>query len=282
LTLIGGSTLAQHAIGIRAIALATAGPTVAPIATAADVLEGVPSANVRASQEWQAADNAAASVISSLRVEEYVGNFAAVRQGETGQPQLVDSRDLDRAITRFLDDPEARLLEASTSTVDPVLAQHAKRLLDALRACAHDTFEAANEAQGVVERLLEGHTPAQVARLAEQVGTTANDSGFFRPADKFREFRQAIDDLDQSIPPGSLELRADDLGTLVRGQWAVRETDRLAEALKTVKHVMVETKRESERSGTGAGDVSALETSVKAQLTELSTLARSFSSGGKK
>lgn len=282
LTLIGGSTLARQAIGIRAIALAVAGRKVAAAATAADVLEGTAGAIVRASQEWQAADEAAATIIASLRVEEYVGNFAAVRQGESGQPQVVDPRELDEAIKRFLDDPEARLVEVSASTVDPILAQHAKRLLDALRACASNTFEAATAAHGIVTTSLEGHTPAQVARLAEQVGTTANDSGFFRPADKFREFRQAIDDLDRSAPPSSLGLHADDLGTLVRGQWGIRETDRLADALRTVKHVMVETKRESERSGTGAGDVSALETSVRAQLAELAALAKSFGSGGKR
>jgi hypothetical protein len=278
---IGGSNLAQQAIGIRAVALATAGRDVDASATAADVL-GALSGNGRASQQWQAAEAVAESVISSLRTEEYVGNFAAVRQGETGQPQIVDPRELNDVISRFLEDPEACLLEASTSTVDPILAQHAKRLLDALRECAGGTFEAANEAERIVSMLLEGHAPAKVARLAEQVGTTANESGFFRPADRFREFRQAIEVLDRSSPPSPLMLRTDDLGSLVRGQRAIRESDRLAEALKTVRHAMAETKRESERSGTGAGDVSALETSVKAQLTELSVLAQSFGSGGKR
>lgn len=282
LAFIGGSTLAQQAMGVRVVALATAGARLPTNLTAADVLEGGPSANVRASREWQAANDAAEAIISSLRVDEYVGNFAAVRQGETGQPQLVDSHQLDGAIQRFLDDPELCLFETSTSPVDPILAQHAKRLLGALKACAHDTFEASTEAQGVVVTLLEGHTPAQVARLAEQVGTTANDSGFFRPADRFREFRQAIDRLDQAPAPGVLEIREHELGPLVRLQWAVRAMDQLAEALQTIKHIMFETKKESERGGTGAGDVSSLETSVKSQLAELSTLARSFGSGGRK
>lgn len=282
LTLIGGSALAQQAMGVRAVALAAAGGKVAADATAADVLEGVASGNVRASQEWQAVDEAAATIIANLRVDEYVGNFAAVRQGELGQPQIVDPRELDEAVKRFLGDPEARLGEAAVSTVDPILAQHAKRLLDALRACAGKSFESAKAAHETVTTLLEGHTPAQVARLAEQVGATAKESGFFRPADKYREFRQAIGDMDQSAPPSSLGPHLDDPGSLVRGQNGIRKTDRLAVALVTVKDTMVETKKESERSGTGAGDVSALQTSVRAQLAELAELAKSFGPGGEK
>jgi hypothetical protein len=282
LTLVGGSTLAQQAIGIRAVALAVAGGEIDTTATAANVLNGADGAHVPASPDWKAADEAAKTIIATLRVKEYVGTFAAVRQGESGQPQVVDPRELDRAIKRYLEDPEARLAEASASTVDPILADHATRLLEALRACASNTFDAATAAHGVVATLLEGHTPAQVARRAEQVGTTANESGFFRPADKFREFHQAIEDLDRFDPPNSLGLQADDLGSLVRGQRGIRETDRLATALATLKQVMHESKREAERNGSGAGDVSALEASVRAQLTELAALTKSFDSGGKK
>lgn len=282
LTLTGGSTLAQQAIGVRAVALATAGYNVDTLTTAAGVLEPARSVSVRSGQAWLEADAAAAAVISSLKVDEYVGSFSAVRQGETGQPQLVDPRDLDSAIKDFLDHPDERLAAVSASTVDPVLAQHASRLLGALRSCARGAFQGANEAHDTVSTLLQGHTPNQIARRAEQVGTTANAAGFFRPADRFREFRQAIEVLDQSPLPSLHAPRSEDLGSLVREQWALRETERLSAALKTVRQVMVETKKESERSNTGAGSVSTLEEAVKKQLAELSTLAKSFGTGGEK
>ncbi|WP_139812357.1 hypothetical protein [Prescottella equi] len=282
LEVTGGSTLAQQVVGIRAVALATAGHDATAIDTAARVLALNAGSSVPASRQWERADEAAAAVISSLRVDDYIGDFAAVRQGESGQPQLVDPRELDAAIGQFLQAPEARLTEAAGSTVDPILAQHAKRLLGALQDCADNTFVSATEAHNAVTTLLEGHTPEHVARRAEEVGKDARDAGFFRPADKYREFGRAVEVLDQASVPGAYELHDGTLGTLVGQQKSIREVGRLAEALVFLKHVMTETKKESERIGTAAGDVSTLETSVKNQLTELSTLVKSLQPGGQK
>ncbi|WP_267618368.1 ATP-binding protein [Gordonia bronchialis] len=278
----GGSRLAQQAIGVRAIALAAAGVDIASLGSAASVLASNIQGHVRADEAWQAADTVATRVVATLKVEESIGDFAAVRQGETGQPQLVEPRELDKAIADFLKAPKAALRQVSASTVDPTIAQNAKVLLDALEEALPNTVTLAKEAHSVALTLLEGHTPAQVGRLAEEVGTTARDEGsFFRPADKFREFRQAIDVLDLAPVPDADLLQDETLGAVVRQQKSIREAGRLAEALAFVKDVMAETKKEAERSGTRAGDISTLQASVKSQLTELSTLAKSLSSGGR-
>lgn len=278
----GGSRLARQAIGVRAVALATAGVDAASLSTAAGVLGADIKSRLPAVDVWRAADAVAASAVAALKVEEYIGEFAAVRQGETGQPQLVDPHELDEAVSYFLNEPEAALTEASSSQLDPIIAQHAKLLLDALSVSLPNVVAAAKEAYATAHSLLEGHLPALVARYVEKVGTTANDAGFFRPAENFREFRQAIDVLDESPQPGPQPLSREDLRTVICEQSSIRETDRLAKALTFVKHVMVETRKESERSGTRAGDVSETKRSVKEQLTELAVLGKSFGSGGKK
>ncbi|MGV9795276.1 hypothetical protein [Gordonia sp. NPDC003422] len=281
LAVTGGSRLAQQAIGVRAIALAASGVEIASLGTATGVLAASIQGRVRADAAWQVADAAAARVVATLKVEESIGDFAAVRQGETGQPQLVDPRELDKAIADFLENPIAALRQASASAVDPTIAQNADLLLDALEEALPNSVTSAKEAHSVALTLLEGHTPAQVGRSAADVGATARDDGsFFRPADKFLEFRQAIEVLDHAPVPDALLINDEKLGTVVRQQKSIREVVRLAEALEFVKYVMAETKKESLRSGTNAGDVSTLEASVRKQLTELSTLARSFASGG--
>lgn len=280
LAVTGGSRLAQQAIGLRAIALAAAGADVAPLNSAAGVLAGGLESRARANAAWQTADALATAVVAALKVEEYIGSFAAVRQGETGQPQLTDPRELDDAITEFLSDPETCLGELARSAVAPVLAQKAKDLLEALQSCAPGTFRSAIDAFGTANTLLEGRTPAELARFAEEVGTTARNAGLFRPPDSFREFSQAIAVLDQAPPPAPRPMLDGRIGTTVREQRAIRNAERVAENLSFVKHVMAETKRESARSGTAGGDVAALQSSVKALLAELSTLTRSFGAGG--
>lgn len=277
----GGSRLAQQAIGIRAVALAAGGADESLLREAAGVLRASLSSRTRASSAWQQADDTAVSVVAAVKTEEYIGEFAAVRQGANGLPQLVDPHDLEVAISKFLDDPEGALGDAGDSQ-DPVIAQQAKLLLKALTACVSDEIVAASEAHKVSKALLEKNSPMSLARRAEEVGTTAKDEGFFRPADKFREFRQAIEVLEASPHTGSHVFSGEDLGAVVRGQGSIREMVVLADALSFIQDVMGQTKEEAERSGTGVGDVSKLETSVKAKLKSLTELVNSLGSGGTK
>ena len=276
LELTGGSRLARQAIGVRAVALATAGWSAAKLGTAAAVLNPPDDSRPRASEAWAAADQVASGVIASLRVAEYVGEFAAVRQGESGQPQLVDPRELDEAIEAFLAEPTTALNEVAASKADPVLAQSAQQLAAALTAGAVAAVESATVAHETVTSLLEGHAPAVVAAAADEVGVLARDGGFFRPADKWPEFRSALEVLSGATSNKAPVLGKGDVGGVVRNQSAIREVERLAKALRFVKFVMEETKKESERGGGQAGDVSALRTEVKTQVDEVAKLAKSL------
>lgn len=281
LELSGGTRLARQAVGVRAVALATAGWNAPTLGTTAAVLNPPDGPRPRASEAWAGADQVASGIIASLRVEEYVGEFAAVRQGETGQPQLVDPLDLDDAIEQFLADPKAALDEVAASKADPVLAQSAQQLLAALAAGARGAADSAKQAYETVTSLLEGHSPAVVASSAEEVGVLARDGGFFRPSDKWLEFRSAIELISAATTGDAPVISDGDVGAVVRSQRAIRELERLAKALTFVQHVMWETKKESERGGGHAGDVSTLRAKVRTQVQELAKLANSLGSEGK-
>lgn len=276
LELTGGSQLARNAVGLRAVALATAGWNATALGTTSAVLNPPDQPRFRASDAWAGADDVASRILASLKVEEYVGEFAAVRQGGAGQPQLIDPRDLDDAIEEFLADPKKGLGDVAASKVDPVLAQNAQQLLAALTAAASEEAASATRAHATVTSLLEGQSPAVVASAAEEVGTLARDGGFFRPSDNWLNFRSAIDTLSASEVGDLPATSGDDIGAVLRGQRAIREVNRLANALTFVKHVMDETKKEAERGGGSAGDVSELRAEVKKLVEELAKLAKSF------
>lgn len=279
LELTGGTRLARQAVGVRVIALATAGWNVEALTTTSAVLKPPGESRLKVSDAWAGADEVASRILVSLKVEEYVGEFAAVRQGETGQPQLIDPRDLDDAITAFLADPMNALDEVAASKADPVLAQAAHDLAAALAANTSRAAESAMQAYETVTSLLEGHPPASVASAAEEVGVLARDGGgFFRPQHKWPDFQSAIDVLSAATLGEAPVIDDGDIGAVVRRQRAIRELEQLAKALTFVRHVMEETKKESERGGGDAGDISKLRTEVKMHVEELAKLAKSFGS----
>jgi hypothetical protein len=276
LELTGGTRLARHAVGLRAVALAASGRRPSTLDTTASVLRSSAETIPGASEAWLAVDEVASRIVASLKADEYVGEFAAVRQGETGGPQLIDPRELDGAIEEFLANPKKSLSDVAASNADPVLARAARQLLDALLSAASAEAESASRAYETATTLLEGQSPAAVGAAADDVGLLARDAGFFRPVDKWPAFRKDIEVLsastvvDPSVGDGS------DLGAVVRGQRATRDINRLARALRLVKQVMDDTKKECERGDDIGGDVSTLRTEVKSQVEELAKLANSL------
>jgi hypothetical protein len=276
LELTGGTGLARQAVGVRAVALVALGRSPSGLETTAAVLNPPAENPPRASEAWAGVDEVASRISVSLRVDEYVGEFAAVRQGETGQPQLIDPRELDDAIEKFIADPKTSLADVAGSKADSRLAQDARQLLDALLSAASAEAASASRAYETVSTLLEGQSPASVGAAADDVGQLAREAGFFRPADRWPAFRSEIEILsaptvvDPSVADGG------DLGAVLRGQRATREINRLAQALTFVKQVMDATKRESERGGGVAGDVSRLRTEVKSQVEEVAKLVNSL------
>jgi hypothetical protein len=280
LELTGGTRLARYAVGVRAVALVASGRSLSDLEKTAAVLnpraEDVPAA----SEAWAGVDAVASRIIAALRVDEYVGEFAAVRQGETGQPQLIDPRELDDAIKEFFADPRKSLSDVAASNADPVLAQDARQLLDALSSAAPVEAELVSRAYKGVTTLLEGHSPASVAAAAEEVGLLARDAGFFRPTEKWAAFRSGIEVLSSSILVDPSVADTGDPGVVLRVQRATRDINRLSRALTFVKQVMDETKKECERGGGVAGDVATLRGEVKSQVEEVADLANSLGRAG--
>jgi hypothetical protein len=276
LDLTGGTQLPRYAVGVRAVALVTTGWDAAGRRTTSAVLSPSNESRLAATDAWAGTDEVASRILASLNVEEYIGEFAAVRQGDTGLPQLIDPRDLDDAIEEFLADPQKALGEAAASRADPVLAQSAHQLLDALTAAASAETLSFQTHYETVTALLEGQSPATVASAAEEVGVLAKDAGFFRPSEDWVKFRSSIDFLSASTVGDLPLMTAGDIGAVLRNQRVIREVDRLAKELTFAKYVMAETKKESERGGGDAGDISALRAEVKSHIEKLAKLVNSL------
>lgn len=272
----GGIRLAESVVGLHAIALAASGRDVKTITSTASVLEARSSRPGKPSAMWSAVDDAATRIVSSLPASEYVGEFAAVRQGTRGAPQLIDSYPLDNAIRQSLQDPVSSLQRAAECDVEPKLALEARRLLDALTAAA--VAEADNVAGNLetVETLLEGQSPAVLGRHAEAVGEAASIAGFFRPRDELGNFRRHVSALLRTEKEVVPLLPQGDPGAVVRNQFAAREIAQLADSLNAVQRVMQLTKAECERSAGRGADVSALQADVKIHVEMLQALLSSL------
>ena len=278
--LTGGTRPARHAIGLRAAALAASGRSPASLDTTTSVLRPAAENIHRRSEAWAGVDEVASRIVASIKADEYVGEFAAVRQGEAGGPQLIDPRELDDAIAEFLANPEKSLNDVASSKADPVLAQAARQLLDALRSAAPAEAESASRAYETVTTLLEGRSPAAVGVAAEGVGLLARDAGFFRPAEAWPAFHRAVEELSSSAATDPSIADGGDLGAVLRGQSATRDINQLARAMLVIKQVMDDTKKECERGDGAGGDISTLRTEVRSHVEELARLANSLGSGG--
>jgi hypothetical protein len=278
--LTGGARLARQAVGVRCVALAAAGRRLSELRSTAAVLNPPIDTSLPASEAWASVDAVAANIASSLKVDEYIGEFAAVRQGETGEPQLIDPRDLDAAIKEFLEDPQQSLGEVASSQADPVLARAAEQLLGAVAAAAPHEAESVRLAHEAVTSLLEGRSISSVAVAAGEVGTVARDAGLFRPTNAWRVFDQTVDALDASSSVDLSVPDTSDSNALVRGQRAMRELSRVAQQLAFVKAAMDQTKQECERGGGMAGNVATLQTTVKSHIDDLAELVNSLAGEG--
>jgi hypothetical protein len=275
----GGAHLACQAVGIRALALGASGHAISEIDKVSGALLASSRPTWGPSPAWQVVDSVASQIVRNLNATEYVGQFAAVRQGDTGEAQLVDPRQLGDAIKQFLAQPESSLREMASLKSDPSLAQHAKQLLDALSVSAAQESASASETCAELASLLEGQTPAVVSEAAFNVADAAKDAGFFRPSDQWRKFRESIEVLSTRDGFEALNL-TDDLALLVVHQSTIRENRRLSEALLFVKEAMELTRQECERSGGAVVDVSDLRTKVQAHLDELNTLVDAIARQG--
>jgi hypothetical protein len=272
LEVTGGGERAQQAVGVRALALTAIGHDPATFVTTSVVLRARNDRYASPSKAWTHVDAIASRIAETVRADEYVGEFAAVRQGETGQPQLVDSQELDRALTAFITDPQSSLAKTAQASADPVLAQLAKQLLDATSSAAPGEAELTTHASARLTDLLEGHPPVDVGQRATEIGRTAREAGLFRPIGLWSSFQQAVDVLAEFDSTPSPIAGGPDFEAVLLGQHQTRRIMRLAQAIEVVIQAMESTRGECRRSGTVAGDLSALRSTVRSQVSELAEI----------
>ncbi len=275
LDVTGGGKLAQQAVGIRAVALTGMGHDPATLLTTTAVLRTPNNRIASPSKAWIDVDAIASRIAETLRADEYVGEFAAVRQGERGQPQLVDSHNLNRALTAFIADPQSSLAKTAAVSADPVLAQFAQQLLDATSAAAPAEANLVTQAWATLSDRFEDQTPIDVGRRATEIGRTARDAGLFRPTELWHSFQQAVDVLAEFGSAPSPVPGGPNLDGVLLGQHQARKIMRLTNATGVVTEAMESTRRECERSGSVAGDLSALRSTVTSQVSELAAIVAS-------
>ena len=279
----GGSAIARDAVGLRAAALLAVGHDVTELRSTADVLARTSAPARQPSDAW-AGVQAAAEQALGLKTEEYVAEFAAVRQGSTGGPQLVDTLELDEALAAWLADPLAALERIEALKPEPDLTLQARKMLTAMKAAERAERREIQEAATTLLRGLEEASPAAVADRALQIGDTAKGAGYFRPPEAWGSFRRAIEVLEEqgeeSVPLTALQVRAGVAGPLL-AQWQGRRAIRMSKALGVVMKVLAATAAECRRGDDGAGDVGSLRDAVKGQVAELDDTVKSLAGEGR-
>lgn len=272
----GGRALAADAVGLRAVALLATGHVEETLRTTGDVLAAKVTTAGRPSEPWAPVQQAAERVEADV----YVAEFAAVRQGATGGAQLVDTQELDRALSDWLADPVKALKRVQTGKAEPGLVLRATELLAALEGAEDAERRSIDVASAFLVDTLEGAAPAAVADKALQIGDTAKGSGHFRPADAWSQFRRSTELLEGYKTPLSPVMVGEGPAGVLRAQFQGRSLVTLASALDFVRKCLKETKDECTRSGSAAGDVDGLRTAVKEQVASLDAIVNELAGKG--
>ncbi|WP_200211350.1 hypothetical protein [Micromonospora coerulea] len=280
---VGGRDLACAAVGTRAVALLAAGVSPDQLRHVEAVLAGTAGAVIKSTPGWAAVDSVAREVLRDVRATDLVGQLAAVRQGPTGKPQLIDAIELEAALQRVLNAPAEHLRSVAMRYVDaePVVAKAARDLLSAMEG---ETEGFLAEVAAAVKELtggLEGQTPRSVAQAAKEVGKRALDNHLLRPHDGWYAFSNALDRLEDLPADLPLDWQAN-LGESAAQQalnvqhWA-RKAVLGAQDLHLVRQSMAATRRECTRSGGQAGSLDDLSATVRRKLSQVEVLLQALS-----
>jgi hypothetical protein len=275
----GGRVPAADAVGLRAVALLAAGHRSEDLQSTGDVLGTAPIVVGQPSMSWGPVQRAAGQALA-LEAHVYVAEFAAVRQGTTGGAQLVDTQELDHALTAWLADPMKELRRVQTEKVEATLTLRATELMAALMEAEEDERRTIGGASAFLVDTLEGVAPSVVASRALQIGDTAKSSGHFRPLDAWGSFRRSIDVLESHQTPSSAFTAEPGPAGALRAQFEGRRMMQVATALANVQKCMKETKDECTRSGSASGDVEGLRAAVKDQVAKLDAIVNELSGKG--
>lgn len=272
---VRGRGLAGAAVGTRAVALLAAGISSDRLRHVDDALTVELSTTAPSVPAWVGADRVAREVLRRVSAVELIGQFAAVRQGDTGAPQLVDAVALEEGLQEAIQSPMEHLrhVVAEFEEAEPVLVAAAQELLSAIEQATPDLLGEVVAAAEELAAGLEGQDPRVVARAAREVGRRAKEDGFFRPANGWPDFVDSLNTLD-SVPSGlPLDWRRsdqeqDEEAALAVQHWG-REAVRGVRALNILQQSLAATRRECTRSGGMVSNLDQRRQDVRKKLGEV-------------
>ena len=141
---------------------------------------------------WQELARPAIQVISQLDAT-FIADFAAARQGDTGDPIVLDAAALEPAGRLAIDDPAAavaQLGEFPKEYLSQIELARVSLPADWTKAVATARQELLDDLQ--ILRAAVGSTDQDIATWAGDLGMRANADHVFRPAGSFQRFRQDI------------------------------------------------------------------------------------------
>ena len=187
---------AAAAVALRTVALRVLGTEIPESRDSLNrVLSDLVPSPSSTSREWTPVANAAAGVLAHVD-SSWVAAFATARQGETGDPQAVDTARLAPALDRARVDPLGSL--SGDGTFDEAfsaLAEHWIAVRDALKSCAEAERSSLAAVVDEVADLLAGLDVQASVPEIESAGRLAADNNAFRPHHLYEPFRAACERL---------------------------------------------------------------------------------------
>jgi hypothetical protein len=182
-----------------------------------------------------------------------MSDLAAVRQGDTGEPQLVDTVGSRDAVEAAIASPWLTLTTACADkrTYAATLAAAATGLRDAIGVAAQEQVQTTQDVVHKMEETLNGADLADVAKAAREAGERALDKGIFRPADGWGSFKHACDLLPTRTAAWDsrtlivTDARADLSAQAIRMQSWCRAVVAAGNELEIIRKAIVATAREA-------------------------------------
>jgi hypothetical protein len=146
---------------------------------------------------WTLVEQNALSLLSETEKSQWLSDLAAVRQGDTGEPQLLDTVGTRDVVEAAIASPWLTLIAAcgDKRTYAATLAAAATGLRDAIEVAALEQVQTVQDAVREMEQTLGGADLAHVAKAAREAADRALDKDLFRPADGWGRFTRACDAL---------------------------------------------------------------------------------------
>lgn len=185
-----GPSIRDEVVALTAIARECLGQS-----ALAPTLPAGTAAPIKPVGTWASVEQAARSLLSETEKSHWLSDLAAVRQGDSVEPQLVDMVGTRDAVEAAVASPWRALSAAcgDKRAYAATLAVAATGLRDTIEAAAQEQTQTVQDAVRKMEEALDGADPADVAKEAREAGRRALEKHIFRPADGWDGFTRACD-----------------------------------------------------------------------------------------